>query len=146
MRDVGSLGLVVQEDGLAEFSREDVGEQGWQVGWEEFVCAGRDFGFAPPMVTEESRFLVGGVPGSQGGRSVGDAGEVDGLAAVVFLASVAEAGLAVPEVGSEVVEEDAGFLGEFAASSVGQGPRRDQRRRRAAPTSDGRACGGLWRG
>jgi hypothetical protein len=50
---------------------------------------------------------------------VGDAGEVDGFVAVVFLASVAEAGVAVLEVGSEVVEEDAGFLGEFAAGGVG---------------------------
>ncbi len=72
------------------------------------------------MMAEESRFLVGGVPGSQRRRGVGDAGEVDGLAAVVFAASVAEAGLTVPEVGSEVVDEDAGFLGEFAAGSVGQ--------------------------
>jgi hypothetical protein len=40
---------------------------------------------------------------------------------VVFLASVVEAGLAVPEVGSEVVEEDAGLFGEFAAGGVGEG-------------------------
>jgi hypothetical protein len=31
----GSLVLVVQEDGLGVFSGEDIGEQGWQVGWEE---------------------------------------------------------------------------------------------------------------
>lgn len=41
------------------------------------------------MVAEEARFLVGGVRGSQGGRGVGDAGEIDRLATVVFLAPVA---------------------------------------------------------
>jgi hypothetical protein len=111
----------VQVDGLAELSCEGIREQGWQVGWQDFVCAGGEFGFAPPMVAEESLFLVGGVPGSQGGRGVGDAGELDGLAAVVLLASVAEAGLAVPEVGSEVAEDNAGFLGKFAAGGVGEG-------------------------
>jgi hypothetical protein len=59
------------------------------------------------------------VAGSQSGRGLGDAGEVDGLATVVFLTPVAEAGLAVPEVGSELIEEDARFLGEFAAGGVG---------------------------
>jgi hypothetical protein len=71
------------------------------------------------MMAEESCFLVGGVPGGLGGCGAGDAGEVDALAAVVVLALVAEAGLAVPEVGSEVGDEDAGLFGEFAAGGVG---------------------------
>jgi hypothetical protein len=71
------------------------------------------------VVAEQSCFFVGGVSGAQGGCGVSDAGEVDGLAAVVVLASVVEAGLAVPQVGSEVVNDDAGFFGEFAACCVG---------------------------
>ena len=88
--------LVVQEERLNELSCQGVGEQGRQVGREQFVCAGSQFGFAPPMVAEQSRFFVGGVSGAQGGCGAGDVSEVDGLAAVVVLTSVVEAGLAVP--------------------------------------------------
>ena len=84
-RERGSLVLVVQEDGLGEFSREDIGEQGWQVGREELV------GAAPRELDEidmckglgtsaasSSRTAPG--PASQGTRSVGiGRGPVRGL-------------------------------------------------------------------
>jgi hypothetical protein len=38
---------------------------------------------------------------------------------VVLATAVVEAGLAVPEVESDVVEEDAGLLGELAPGGVG---------------------------
>jgi hypothetical protein len=112
--------LYVEENWLAECAVEDVGEECRQVGWEEFVATCGEFGLGPPAVLDEAGLLVGGALGPQGGRGVGEAGEVDALSSVVLAAPVVEAGLAVPEVGPDVVEEDAGLLYEFAAGGIGE--------------------------
>jgi hypothetical protein len=80
-------------DGLAECAVQDVGEQSWQVGREELVGAGGEFGVGPPAVPDEAGFLVRGVLRLQGRCGVGDAGKIDTLAPVVLAAPVAEASL-----------------------------------------------------
>jgi hypothetical protein len=112
--------LCMEEDWLAECAVQDVAEQGWQVGWEEFVAAGYEFGVGPPAVLDEAGLLVGGVLGPQDGRGVGDTGEIDALASVMITTAVVEAGLAVPEVRSDVVKKDAGLLGELATGGIGK--------------------------
>lgn len=87
---------------------------------EEFVAARGELGLGPPAVFGEAgfRWQCGG---AAVGCGVGGVGEVDAFAAVVVVSAAVEAGFAVPEVGSDVVDEDPGFFGEFAAGGLGQG-------------------------
>jgi len=107
--------LLIQFHGAVPPAVQDIGEQSREVGRQEFVGTTCEAGLGPPLVPEHALLFVGGALEPEPRCGLAGAAEVGGFAAVVITSPVPEAGFPYPQAGTELVEDDPGLFGEFAA-------------------------------
>jgi len=110
-------GLAVQFQGAVPAAMQETGQQLREAGRQELVGAAREAGVGPPLIAEHALLFAGGVLEPEPGCGLTGVAEV-GRFATVVVAPVAEPGLAHPQARAELVQDDPGFLGEFAAGRL----------------------------
>lgn len=115
------MALAVECQWVSQAACDEVGMQLREVGGQEFVAGVGQLGGRPPMPAQQPGAFVGGVCGRERGCGIDDLGQEDAVAAVMGAAAVGEAAFVIPQVPTDVVDDDAGFLGKFAAGGVAGG-------------------------